>query len=413
MNIYEFTNTEESTPIHAVYARRELYDNYPPCQREYVWDPPMKQRLIDSILRGLPVPAIMLIPSDDELTGRRYQVVDGQQRLRSILDFMDNKYKTGKYNDEPGIPPIEPDRYFRDLSLAARSRLELYKLRFWVFEKSDNKLIGMMYRRLQYQKPLTFAEKLFSYNSETRDMAIKLQDHSFWSTIYAKGNDRKQIFQMGVYIAMIELSGIFANMTTPRLRDITSGQKDDMLVPGFADRIKRRLDGLENVFHGATLDTTLDIIVLYQSCCLLEEASYDLHKSKEGCLAPWYMRILQERMETRSTQTKTDILGITKVNKQIEFWATQFDKIKNSPGLFRLDNKRYFDKLDKIKAWNRQDGKCPVCKKPVRIQDVGHHVVMHSLGGPTTPDNCVLVHDKCHDVFHTKISAQLSFSIDA
>lgn len=56
----------------------------PDFQRGFVWNRPQASRLIDSFLRGLPVPAIFLYaePGTEKLL-----VVDGQQRLKSIAYF--------------------------------------------------------------------------------------------------------------------------------------------------------------------------------------------------------------------------------------------------------------------------------------------------------------------------------------
>jgi uncharacterized protein with ParB-like and HNH nuclease domain len=76
--------------IHALYAERDAYDTYPSCQRDYVWSRGMQQKLIDSVLRGLPIPPITILPaSQHTIMGTRFWVVDGQQRLKTILRFRD------------------------------------------------------------------------------------------------------------------------------------------------------------------------------------------------------------------------------------------------------------------------------------------------------------------------------------
>lgn len=69
-------------PLHAVYGQQDLYDNYPPCQREFVWPDTYKQRLIDSILRGLPIPAGIVVIEEAFEEGlfeaiQKYWVIDG------------------------------------------------------------------------------------------------------------------------------------------------------------------------------------------------------------------------------------------------------------------------------------------------------------------------------------------------
>jgi len=67
------------------YARDGELDLNPPYQREYIWSNPDSQKLIDSILRGIPLPSIIIatVEGDDKL-----QIVDGKQRLTSILRFV-------------------------------------------------------------------------------------------------------------------------------------------------------------------------------------------------------------------------------------------------------------------------------------------------------------------------------------
>nr|WP_294814732.1 DUF262 domain-containing protein [uncultured Sphingomonas sp.] len=67
------------------HARENELDLNPPYQREYIWSNPDSQKLIESILRGIPLPSIILatVADDDKL-----QIVDGKQRLTSILRFV-------------------------------------------------------------------------------------------------------------------------------------------------------------------------------------------------------------------------------------------------------------------------------------------------------------------------------------
>jgi uncharacterized protein with ParB-like and HNH nuclease domain len=57
-------------------------------QRKLVWTVEEKQNLIDSIMRGYPIPLILLAHTKDD----KYEVIDGMQRLDAIFSFIDNKY---------------------------------------------------------------------------------------------------------------------------------------------------------------------------------------------------------------------------------------------------------------------------------------------------------------------------------
>ena len=65
----------------------------PRFQRRSVWKLPARSFLMDTLLRGLPVPAIYLrVTQNDERTKVVREVVDGQQRLTALLSYVDGAY---------------------------------------------------------------------------------------------------------------------------------------------------------------------------------------------------------------------------------------------------------------------------------------------------------------------------------
>ena len=58
----------------------------PEYQRRLVWDDEKKSRFIESLLMNIPVPPIFLY----EIDLNRYEVMDGQQRLNTIIEFYEN-----------------------------------------------------------------------------------------------------------------------------------------------------------------------------------------------------------------------------------------------------------------------------------------------------------------------------------
>lgn len=65
----------------------------PEFQRKFVWKLPESSRFIESLLLGLPVPGIFLAHESD--TGKM-NIIDGQQRLLSLLYFFDGYFKPRK-----------------------------------------------------------------------------------------------------------------------------------------------------------------------------------------------------------------------------------------------------------------------------------------------------------------------------
>ncbi len=71
----------------------------PEFQRRSVWTDKAKSYLIDTILRGKLMPKVII---QHQLVGQRNVriVVDGQQRLRTILDFHDDLFKVSKAHNK-------------------------------------------------------------------------------------------------------------------------------------------------------------------------------------------------------------------------------------------------------------------------------------------------------------------------
>jgi Protein of unknown function DUF262 len=65
----------------------------PKFQRREVWIVPAKAYLIDTLIRGMPVPPIYLRITQSEDRKRIVrEVIDGQQRISAVFDYLDNKY---------------------------------------------------------------------------------------------------------------------------------------------------------------------------------------------------------------------------------------------------------------------------------------------------------------------------------
>jgi hypothetical protein len=62
-------------------------------QRSFVWTRPQMDRFIESLLLGFPVPGIMLVQQSD----KRYLVLDGQQRLRTLQAFYNGIHRKREF----------------------------------------------------------------------------------------------------------------------------------------------------------------------------------------------------------------------------------------------------------------------------------------------------------------------------
>lgn len=60
----------------------------PEIQREYVWDNGKASRLVESLLLKIPIPVLYFAETEEA----KFEIIDGQQRIRSIARFMTNEF---------------------------------------------------------------------------------------------------------------------------------------------------------------------------------------------------------------------------------------------------------------------------------------------------------------------------------
>lgn len=94
-------------------------------QRRAVWPRAAKSGLIASILKNRPVPPVVLQRFTSAQSGRsELIVIDGQQRLRAIFDFLNNHYPLGGVGSESK----HGGRRFGELSRDTQHKIESYEL---------------------------------------------------------------------------------------------------------------------------------------------------------------------------------------------------------------------------------------------------------------------------------------------
>ena len=110
---------EEATveELVSMIERGEL--RLPEMQRQYVWQAPRVRDLLDSLYRGYPSGAILIWETDEEVAQRDMAVaqnknpyqatrllLDGQQRLTTLLDFHNDSFSDHHGNYYSGLSDL-------------------------------------------------------------------------------------------------------------------------------------------------------------------------------------------------------------------------------------------------------------------------------------------------------------------
>lgn len=132
----------------------------PPYQRRPVWAMKQKCYLIESILLGFPIPEIYLQKTTSAEGLNRYAIVDGQQRIRAILQFVgvDSDPQEEEFNKFvlDKLPNSSPwkNKSFADLTSTEKSSFYGYELAVRQLQTdSDGELRDMLERLNKYLTP--------------------------------------------------------------------------------------------------------------------------------------------------------------------------------------------------------------------------------------------------------------------
>lgn len=161
----------------------------PPYQRKPVWNAKQKCYLIESILMGLPIPEIYIqhsLSNDDETS---FAVVDGQQRIRTLIQFIGVEYDPAEveHNDfmldelADGSPWF--GLKFETLSPDDRRRLLFYRFGVRYLNTEDEMLVRRIFERLnRYSTSLSPQEVRNArfYTGAFHSLATRLADDEYW-----------------------------------------------------------------------------------------------------------------------------------------------------------------------------------------------------------------------------------------
>lgn len=144
----------------AAMKRHEIKVNYAYQRSPKVWPPAAKSFLIETLLLGYPMPKLSLYQITDVKTRKTIkEIVDGQQRSNTIIEFYDDKLRLSK----SASPPEAAGKNYTELDEQLQHRFLDYALSVDLFIGATNEDIREVFRRMNsYTVPLNSEEKRHS-----------------------------------------------------------------------------------------------------------------------------------------------------------------------------------------------------------------------------------------------------------
>jgi len=140
------------------YKKRELVVNRDYQRSSGLWPSSAKSYFIDTVLREFPFPKVYFLERLDRPTRRPLrEIVDGQQRISTLVEYADDQFALGQNAKEfAGM-------YFRDLDEEQQDLFYSYTVSVDVIRNADRAEILQMFRRMNaFTLPLNAAEKRHS-----------------------------------------------------------------------------------------------------------------------------------------------------------------------------------------------------------------------------------------------------------
>ncbi len=421
----------------------------PEYQRGAVWTPSQKKKLIDSVMRGYPLPLIYLHHIQKSVAGMQrddLEIIDGQQRINALYEFSEGTYslfdpikddaqaRFPKFLKEQSCPWA--GKAFQSLTDDLVSKFMNTELPIAKITSDDANEVRDLFVRLQAGLPLNPQEKRDAYPGGFTDFILKLggkpaltryPGHPFFQRVMRMnpGQGRGKTRTLAAQIAMLYLTrheagpDHFTNIDAQSIDVFYYTHIDFDADSGDSKRLIAILDKLDALL-GDGKRPRLGAHIAIHLVLLLDSLWDDYTRSWESTLSKSVDKFSYALAS--GAKTKTSI-------QPDEFWArygqwtynmaNQGDSIRRRHGFYAdrmcdflqplqaKDSKRVFGSLEREIIYFRDDKKCAVGGEEVAWNDLEiHHVKEHYQGGQTDLANGVVV---CRE-HHPKGSAAQEFA---
>jgi hypothetical protein len=421
-----------------LYRNKMLVAN-PEYQRGVVWSRTQKRKLIDSVLRGYPLPLIYLHHIKKIVAGMQredLEIIDGQQRITALYEFAEGGFKLfDPIRDDaeakfPAFLKNQPcpwgGKDFQSLPPELKNRFLTTTLSITKIETNDANEVRDLFVRLQSGLPLNAQETRDAWPGQFTDFVLWLggkaelaryPGHPFFQGpmgLHSK-SDRGKARQFAAQIAMLFFSrrekgrDYFSDINANAINEFYFSHVDFNRSSSEATRLVDILDKI-NALLAAGDRPKLKGHDAIHLVLLVDTLWDDYTRSWEKSLPTALDRFLAGLASAKATKDSS---------KPDEFWLRygQWTRVNSDRGeriahrhvfymekmlqylhpLQMKDPKRIYGELEREIIYFDGDKKCAVCEVTVPWDEVEiHHLEEHSKGGPTKIENGALVHRACH-----------------
>lgn len=406
MNIEEkqvFTDKSDFT----LSTLKEMVDDgdiipNPDYQRDYVYNDKQASKLVESILIGIPIPTIYLCEEEDN----SFSVIDGQQRITSLVRFMKNEFALSglqEFNELNG-------KCYKDFPKELQKKLKSSSLTTIKLLKQSSNLKYEIFARLNQGAVKLNPQELRNciyrgtFNNMLNDIAMT---NPHLKNLYHIDNNRKnyqeyilRFFALRNYQAyqssMLKTMNSYMEKHRNDEEDEIKAAKD--IFNNTIDIIKQVLGNDAFMAFDRNKNTILDKFSgsVYDSI-IIPFSYFDKHSimSKADTIREAVMNI---KMKDESYREDTYAATGSKV-RVIRRIQTIYNLISGIIGKTPGETeRRFFTEDEKKMLYDSSDKKCAICGNQIlSIEDCEiDHIIPFAKGGKTELSNAQIVHRLCN-----------------
>jgi len=394
--------TKATWPLFTLSKKRNKINTNPDYQRPSVWTKAQKQMLIDSILRDYDIPKIYLHKTSDDM----FDVIDGQQRIRTIWSFYDDEFALPK-DAEPINGFIVANKKYSELDIDISTIIDSYNLDFVILDNEEEDEIREMFLRLQNGTTLKAQEKRNAMPGQMRDFIKKVSEHEFFKKV-SFNNSR---FTYDLIAAQITLFSIKKKICNIKDKDLNAMYEDNRNFNENsieAKNVFKVLDYMNTMFPSKCPELKRYNVISLFALIMDMMPNYDI-RNREKDIADWFIhfettRILEEGkvpeeqdpimvLYHEKVSHSTDTLDSLKFRHDI-LKESLLTEVHNLP---LKDIKRTFDESQRQVIFRKDKGFCQICGKACEWNDwEADHIIPWSKGGKTEIENGQVLCPACN-----------------
>jgi len=397
----------------------ELFILRPPYQRyPRVWKLKMKEKFLDSLFRGYYIPKIVL---REVIIGneKRYEVIDGQQRITTILEFFDKDSQLKTPETLRDLGEDIPNKKYQDLSPDKRTwidkKISLKADIIMSISDKDNSshlsIAADLFFRLQQGEPLTKIESFHSkLGSNVRNFVSLYSDdysfdykhyrsldqnvnkHPFFSRVIDISNDRMQHLLLLTRFLIVEFENGSADVGGDKLENFFLEKfplksKSEQIDNDFINlkEVKNCLSNIQlfnNIYkNNPMIDEKNGVKYLRKDYYILSlylllrhlknhyVFDQEEYKMFDEFSSDFYIRLTKNDQEDFEILRFRENRQQSKENLEIRDRIIRKAFFEKNKDLKLKDNKRNFNEPKKIEIYIRDKGLCQECLKEGKSEE--------------------------------------------